>query len=126
MKSSNGKMQNERNNLSERLLNLAAAVIKMVLQLNKTAVGRHIGGQLTRASTSAGANYEEACGAESRADFIHKLQIVLKELREALFWLRLIRKTNLISGIALERLTQEAKELTNIIAKSIITAKKGK
>jgi four helix bundle protein len=126
MKSSNGKMQNERNNLSERLLNLAAAVIKIVLQLSKTAVGRHIGGQLTRASTSAGANYEEACGAESRADFIHKLQIVLKELRESLFWLRLIRKTNLISGTALEKLTQEAKELTNIIAKSIVTAKKGK
>lgn len=119
-------MQIERNNLSERLLNLAAAVIKIVLQLNKTAVGRHIGGQLTRASTSAGANYEEACGAESRADFIHKLQIVLKELRESLFWLRLIRKTNLISGKALEKLTQEAKELTNIIAKSIVTAKKSK
>ena len=119
-------MQNERNSLSERLLNLAAEVIKIVLQLNKSAVGRHIGGQLTRASTSAGANYEEACGAESRADFIHKLQIVLKELRESLFWLRLIRKTNLISGTTLEKLTQETKELTNIIAKSIVTAKKVK
>ena len=54
---------------------------KLVVRLNKTAVGRHIGGQLTRSGTSAGANYEEACGAESRADFIHKLQIVLKELR---------------------------------------------
>ena len=126
MKSANLKMQNERNSLSERLLNLAAEVIKIVLQLNKSAVGRHIGGQLTRASTSAGANYEEACGAESRADFIHKLQIVLKELRESLFWLRLIRKTNLISGTTLEKLTQETKELTNIIAKSIVTAKKVK
>jgi len=119
-------MQNERNNLSERLLNFAAEVIKLVVKLNKTAVGRHIGGQLTRASTSAGANYEEACGAESRADFIHKLQIVLKELRESLYWLRLIRKTNLFSGPALEKIIQEAKELTNIIAKSIVTAKKGK
>ena len=77
MKSVNLKMQNERNDLSERLLNFAAEVIKLVVKLNKTANGRHIGGQLTRASTSAGANYEEACGAESRADFIHKLQIVL-------------------------------------------------
>ena len=114
------------NNLSERLLNFAAEVIKLAVKLNKTAVGPHIAGQLTRASTSAGANYEEACGAESRADFIHKLQIVLKELRESLYWLRLIRKTSLISGPALEKLIQEGKELTNIIAKSIVTAKKGK
>jgi len=67
-------MQNERNNLSERLLNFAAEVIKLVVKLNKTAVGRHIGGQLTRASTSSGANYEEACGAESRADFIYPVR----------------------------------------------------
>ncbi len=67
-------MQNERNNLSERLLNFAAEVIKLFVKLNKTAVGRHIGGQLTRALTSAGANYEEACGAESRADFIYPVR----------------------------------------------------
>ena len=77
-----------------------------------------------RSSTSAGANYEEAYGAESRADFIHKLQIVLKELRETLYWLRLIKKSNLVSITTLEVLIQEGKELTNIIAKSIITAKK--
>ena len=120
------KCKMKENNLSERLLNFAAEVIKLAVKLNKTAVGPHIAGQLTRASTSAGANYEEACGAESRADFIHKLQIVLKELRESLYWLRLIRKTSLISGPALEKLIQEGKELTNIIAKSIVTAKKGK
>ena len=119
-------MQNERNDLSERLLEFAAEIIKLVARLNKTAVGRHIGGQLTRSGTSAGANYEEACGAESRADFIHKLQIVLKELRESFYWLRLIKKVNLIPGTdpKLSALLQEAKELTNIIAKSIITARK--
>ena len=70
-------MQNERNNLSERLLNFAAEVIKLVVKLNPDffgTVGRHIGGQLTRASTSSGANYEEACGAESRADFIYPVR----------------------------------------------------
>ena len=72
-------MQSERNSLSERLLVFAADIIKLIVQLNKTVVGRHIGQQLTRPGTSAGANYEEAYGAESRADFIHKLQIVLKE-----------------------------------------------
>jgi four helix bundle protein len=126
MKTSNGKMQSERNSLSERLLNFAAAIIKIVVLVNRTAVGRHIGGQLTRSAASAGANYEEACGAESRADFIHKLQIVLKELRESLFWLRLIGKTSLISATALEKLIEEANQLTNIIAKSIVTAKKRK
>ncbi|MBI3815792.1 MAG: four helix bundle protein [Nitrospinae bacterium] len=119
-------MQSERNNLSERLLNFAAEIIKLIIQLNKTAVGRHIGGQLTRSSTSAGANYEEACGAESRSDFIHKMQIVLKELRESLYWLRLIEKSNLTQASNVEPLTQEAKELTNIIAKSVVTAKKNK
>jgi len=73
-------------------LDFAVEIIKLAVRLNKTSVGRHIGGQLTRSGTSPGANYEEACGAESRADFIHKLQIVLKELRESSYWLRLIRQ----------------------------------
>jgi four helix bundle protein len=76
------KMQNERENLSDRLLSFAASIIRLTLLLSKTVAGRHIAGQILRSSTSCGANYEEACGAESRADFIHKMQIVLKELRE--------------------------------------------
>ncbi len=126
MQNANWKMQNERNDLSKRLLDFAAEIIKLVVWLNKTAVGRHIGGQLTRSGTSAGANYEEACGAENRADFIHKLQIVLKELPESFYWLGLIKKVSLIPGTdpKLRALLQEAKELTNIIAKSIITARK--
>ena len=73
-------MQNERNDLSERFLDFASEIIKFVVRLNKTAVGRHIGGQLTRSGTSTGANYEEACGAESRADFIYKLQTNISHL----------------------------------------------
>ena len=117
-------MKNERNDLSERLLDFAAEIIKLVAPLNKTLVGRHIGGQLARSGTSAGANYEEACGAESRADFVHKLQIVLKELRESCYWLRLIKKAGVIPDTDknLLVLLQEAKELTLIIAKSIVTA----
>ncbi|MBT9149768.1 MAG: four helix bundle protein [Dehalococcoidia bacterium] len=114
-------MQNE---LSERLLDFAADIIKLIVRLKKTAEGRHIGGQLMRSAASAGANYEEACGAESRADFIHKLQIVLKELRESFYWLCLIKKVNLISDTDVEPILQEAKELANIIGKSIVTAKK--
>ena len=109
--------------LSERFLNFAAEIIKLFSLLSKTYVGRHIGGQLVRAATSAGSNYEEARGAESRADFTHKLQIVLKELRESLYWLRLIKRTKLIQSERINPLISEAKELTNIIAKSVVTAK---
>ena len=116
-------MQNE---LSERLLNFAADVIKLVIQLNKTAMGRYVSGQLMRASTSAGANYEEACGAESRADFIHKVQIAFKDLKETRYWLRLIKKSKLIHNTCIEMLLKEVEELISIIAKSVITAKKNK
>ena len=112
--------------ISERLEDLAVAILQLIEKISKTYAGRHIAGQLVRASTSAGANYEEACGAESRADFVHKLQIVLKELRESLYWLRLTSKAKLISASALEPILNEAKQLTNIIAKSVVTAKKKK
>ena len=121
-------MKSERNNLSERLLDFAANIIKLSSRFSKTAVGRHIGGQLMRSATSSGANYEEACGAESRLDFVHKLQLVLKELRESCYWLRLIKKVNLVpdTDSKLSDLLKEAGELTNIIAKSVVTAKKNK
>jgi four helix bundle protein len=120
------KMKNETksNNISERLLQFASDVIKLATLLFKTPIGRHIGGQVMRSATSAGANYEEACGAESRADFVHKLQIALKELRETLYWLRLTKRSMLAPETMCDPLLQEAQELTNIIAKSIVTAKK--
>lgn len=115
-------MQNGRN-LSERLLSFAANSIKLIVKLKRTAVGRHIANQLMRAATSSGANYEEACGAESKADFVHKLQLVLKELRESLYWLKLMGKSGLIPGKELQPLLDEANELIKIVAKSVITAK---
>jgi four helix bundle protein len=118
-------MQNQRNDLSERLLEFAGNTIKLGARLGRTAAGRHVAGQLMRSGTSSGANYEEACGAESRPDFIHKLQIVLKELKESLYWLRLIQKASLIHPVDpnLSALLQEATELANIVAKSIVTAR---
>ncbi len=115
-------MQN-RKDLSERLLDFAASSIKLTVKLKRTAVGRYMANQLMRAASSSGANYEEACGAESKADFIHKMQLVLKELRESLYWLKLVERTGLISGEVLTALVNEANELTKIIAKSVITAK---
>ena len=80
----------------DRLLKFAAHVGKVVDALPETRLGRHVAGQLVRSGTSPAPNYEEACGAESRADFVHKLKIVLKELRESRCWLRLIVATDLL------------------------------
>ena len=119
-------MQNEKRNLSERLLEFGASIIKLVVKLGKTSVGRHIGFQLMKSATSAGANYEEACGAESKADFIHKMQIVLKELRESLLWLKLIAKSGLLLAEDIQISRNEAEELVKIFSKSIVTAKNRK
>ena len=109
--------------LSERLLEFAARIGKVVDALPNTRLGRHIAGQLVRCGTSPGPNYEEACAAESRNDFVHKLSICLKELRESRFWIRLILKAELLPEARMSSLLDEANQLCSIIAKSIVTAK---
>jgi four helix bundle protein len=116
-------MQNDRPDLAERLLEFAANVIKLTAKLNRTATGRHIANQLMRAVTSAGANYQEACAAESRADFVHKMQIVLKELRESAYWLRLIERVGFFPDASTARLLKESDERIKIFARSVLTAK---
>lgn len=115
---------NKEQELSERLLSFAVKVVKLAARIEKITVGRHVAGQLTRSATSAGADYEEACGAESKRDFIHKLQIVLKELREALYWLRLIKRAEFAVAKDCDIIIREADELTKIVGKSIVTARK--
>ena len=117
-------MDNKADQLSERFLSYSADVVRITTLLRKTATGREIAGQLLRSGTSSGANYEEARGAQSRADFRHKLQIVLKELRESLFWLRLIDKTQIMKELNVASMIDETRQLSNIIAKSVVTAKK--
>ncbi|HSB04862.1 MAG TPA: four helix bundle protein [Thermodesulfobacteriota bacterium] len=112
--------------LSERLLDFAATLIKITDALPNTVAGRHVGGQLIRAGTSSGSNYEEACGAESRSDFAHKMSIVLKELKESRFWLRLIQRTQMLATKYTESPLTECEELCAIIARSIITTKRNK
>ena len=109
--------------LSERLLIFAARVGKVADALPGTRLGRHIAGQLVRCGTSPAPNYEEGCAAESRADFVHKLKIVLKELRESRTWLRLIIKTDLLPEPRMAELLEECSQLCNIFGKSIVTAK---
>jgi four helix bundle protein len=82
--------------------------------------------QLLKCGTSPGANYEEARGAESRGDFIHKLGIVLKELKESRFWLKVIKEVPLLQREEIQCALDECQELTAIVAKSISTARKGR
>lgn len=119
-------MESKSNQLSERMLDYAVEIVRLTTQLRKTATGRQIASQLLRSGTSVGANYEEACGAQSRADFAHKLQIVLKELRESRFWLRLVQKTCIINDARIGDLISETEQLINIIARSVITVKSKK
>ena len=95
--------------LVERLIDFAARVGKVVDALPDTRMGRHIGGQLVRSGTSPAPNYEEACAAESRADFVHKLSISLKELRESRCWIRLIIKTEMLPEHRMGELFDECK-----------------
>jgi four helix bundle protein len=110
--------------LSERLLGFAVRVGKVVNALPATRLGRHVAAQLIRSGTSAAPNYEEGCAAESRADFVHKLSICLKELRESQFWIRLIVESELLPTKKKADLEDECTQLCKIVAKSLITAKK--
>ena len=113
--------------LEDRLIDLAVRIIKIADSLPKNKVGKHIAGQLIRSGTSPAANYAEAQGAESRADFIHKIKLGLKELRETNVWLRIIIRAELIKPVTkLEPLMDENNQLISIFVKSVKTAKSNK
>ena len=110
--------------ISDRLLEFAVRIIQLVDALPNTPVGRHIGGQVLGSGTSPGANYEEARGAESKADFVHKLGIVLKELSETRCWIKVLIKSKLIPLKRIQGVFSESDELCKIIGQSVITVKK--
>ena len=82
--------------LEERLIDFAVRIIKLTEALPNTRSGNHIRGQVLRSGTSPAPNYAEAQSAESRSDFVHKIKIALKELRETKVWLRMIGKADLV------------------------------
>jgi len=109
--------------LEERLIDFASKVIQFSTELPKTPAGRHIALQLLRSGTSTAPNYAEARGAESRADFIHKLGIVQKELNETSVWLRILVRTVAEKKENIVAILAENQELARIITASVITAK---
>jgi len=111
--------------LEERLLDYAAAIVRFTESMQRTPSGLHVAAQLLRSGTSPMPNHGEAQAAESAADFVHKMSICLKELRETRRWLRLVHRVPLVrSPATAEPLIQETEELIKIFYRSITTAKK--
>jgi four helix bundle protein len=109
--------------LADRLLDFAARIGKVVNALPPTRLGRHIARQLVRCGTSPAPNYEEGRAAESRKDFVHKLSIALKELRETRYWLRLTIRCGLIPDGKLAEILDESDQLCRILGQSLATAR---
>jgi four helix bundle protein len=110
--------------LEDRLIEFNVRIIRLAEALPKTRAGNHIAGQIIRSGTSPAPNYGEAQSAESRPDFVHKMQICLKELRETRVWLLLIAKATLVKlASQLDPLIDENTQLISIFASSIKTAK---
>ena len=119
--------QEKKYDLENRLIDFAVRVIKLVESLPKSPVGNHIAGQLLRSGTSPAPNYGEAQSVESRKDFIHKMKVCLKELRETRVWLMILRRLGLLrDSKELEWLIAECNELISIFVASIRTATKNR
>lgn len=119
--------KNKKYDLEDRLIDFSVSIINIVEKLPDTRTGNHIANQLVRCGTSPAPNYGEAQSAESRQDFIHKIKICLKELRETKIWLKVIQWKSLIkNNEEVEILLRECDELISIFVVSIKTAEKNK
>jgi four helix bundle protein len=125
---SNGAYTARRNpayDLEDRLLEFAARIVELTESLPNTRAGNHIAGQLLRCGTSSLSNHGEVEAAESRRDFLHKLRICLKELREAKRWLRLLGRVNKVATPTnFNRCLNEVEELIRIFVASVRSAEK--
>lgn len=121
-------MTKDRNfDLQDRLVDYAVRIIRLSEALPETRAGKHVSSQMLRSGTAPAPNYGEAQSAESKADFVHKLKVALKELRETQIWLKIIVKAQLVKPASqLTALLQETDELVAILFTSIETARKRK
>ena len=115
--------QSQADELEQRLIDFAVRIVKLSACLPRTSAGKHIAGQILRSGTSPAPNYGEARGAESRADFVHKVRIVLKELNETSIWIRLIHRSQMLKSELLVNIMTENTELCRIFTSSLKTAR---
>lgn len=114
----------KRDELARRFVIYAARILRLSAALPKTEEGLHVRRQILRSGTAPGAHYREACGAESRVDFVHKLRIGLKELYETDYWLAVIEEAGMLPGAKLRDIQQETSELIAILVRSVMTARR--
>jgi four helix bundle protein len=128
MNGADGELTRKRTfDLEQRLTQFAIRVLAVVEALPKTRAGNHVAGQLVRCGTSPPSNYAEAQAAESRNDFIHKMKVCLKELRETRVWLLISQQKPLIKpAVKLQPLLDECHELISIFVASVATAQRNK
>jgi len=114
------------NDITQRTFNFALRIVKLCQFLNErySAERNILAKQLLRSGTSIGANVEEAQSGQSRADFISKMSIALKESRETLYWLRILETTEVVASNKLNDLKVEAEEITKVLASIIVSTKK--
>jgi four helix bundle protein len=121
----NAQLRNTaRFDLEDRLLDFSARIIRLVDALPNTRAANHVAGQLLRCGTSPHGNHGEVEAAESRRDFVHKLRICLKELKETRRWLRLLQKASLVPAKKMGAILGETEELIKIFFTSVRTAEK--
>ena len=111
------------NELKDRLIDFAVRIINLADALPDSPAAKLIARQLLRSGTSPAPNYAEARGAESNADFVHKLKTALKELNETSVWLRMVCRANLMKTQLVEELIDENQQLCRILNSSAKTAK---
>lgn len=116
-------MPSSKYDLQKRLLAFSSEILDLVEVLPRNRIGYHLGNQLMRSGTSPCLNYAEAMGAESQKDFIHKLRIALKELRESQVCLQLLDGRGYMPANSF-KLLDESNQLISIFVKSIQTARK--
>jgi four helix bundle protein len=116
--------QEDADMIETRLIDFGAQVILLSEKLPPSRAGNHIAQQILRAGTAAAPNYGEARGAESRADFVHKLDIALKELNETKVWLKMITRARLASEEAVRQVLDECRQLARMMNASVQTARR--
>ncbi|MCZ7644096.1 MAG: four helix bundle protein [Planctomycetota bacterium] len=112
------------NRIEDRMIEFAVRVMNLAEKLPDSSSGRHVAGQILRSGTSPAPNYAEARGAESPADFTHKLSVVLKELNETSVWLRIIARKGFFKQDRVTGLLDENRELCKIMVSSLQTMKR--
>ena len=113
--------------ITDRTFEYAIRIIRLCQYLEKQdRVSRTLANQLLRSGTSIGANTEEAQAGQSKADFIAKMSIARKESRETLYWLRLLKATELVGGKMISEIIKESDEIVRILTSIVKSAQKGK